>query len=66
MLNRFQKRSINQTAKTMNVSYMAIGRAIEKLEKLEIVNETSGSKRNRIYCAKAILDILEEPTGMFF
>lgn len=36
-------------------------RAIEKLKSLKIVQEVSGGKRNRVYCAQSILKILEEP-----
>ncbi len=54
--------TIKQTAETMKVSYTTIQRATEKLEALAIIRETSGGKRNRIYCAQDILNILEEPT----
>jgi Fic family protein len=53
--------TIKQTAEIMKVSYTTVQRSIERLEKLAIVKEVSGSKRNRVYCAKAILKILEEP-----
>ncbi|MFH0898903.1 MAG: Fic family protein [bacterium] len=53
--------TIKQTSETMKISYTTIQRAIVKLEKLAIIEEVSGSKRNRVYCAKAILKILEEP-----
>jgi hypothetical protein len=36
---------------------------------MEIVKLTTGAKRDRVYCAQALLDILEEPaklTGSFF
>ncbi|CAN5165223.1 Fic family protein [soil metagenome] len=51
----------NQAAESFEVSYTTMQRAIEKLAKLGIIKEISGSKRNRIYCAKEILAILEEP-----
>lgn len=54
--------TIKQSSQSMGVSYTTMQRAIEKLEALSIVTEISGSKRNRVYCAKAILEILEEPT----
>ncbi len=54
--------TITKASETMHVSYTTMQRAIEKLEKLSIVQEVSGSRRNRVYCAKAILNILEEPT----
>lgn len=36
-------------------------RAINKLEKLNIIVEVTSKKRDQVYCAKEILDILEEP-----
>ncbi|WP_265043905.1 hypothetical protein [Wolbachia endosymbiont (group A) of Scambus nigricans] len=36
--------------------------AIVKLEDLGIVSQTSQGKRDRVYCAADILNILEEPT----
>ena len=53
--------TVKQTAETMKISYTTMQRAIEKLEALKIVQEISGGKRNRVYCAQAILKILEEP-----
>ena len=53
--------TIKQATETMDASYNTIARAIEKLADLGIVREISGSKRNRVYCAEAILKILEEP-----
>jgi hypothetical protein len=34
---------------------------VERLEKSSIVRKVSQAKRDRVYCAKAIMDILEEP-----
>ena len=53
--------TIRQSAQSMGVSYTTMQRAIKSLEALSIVRETSGGKRNRIYCAQEILRILEEP-----
>ena len=39
-------------------------RAIERLERSGIVNPVSEAKRNRVYCAQALLDILEEPAHL--
>lgn len=52
--------TIKKTAEAMNVSYTTMQRSISVLEKLGIVQEISGSKRNRVYCAKEIFSILEE------
>lgn len=53
--------TIKQAAESMDVPYTRMQRAIEKLEELGIVHEVSGAKRNRVYCAKKILAVLEEP-----
>jgi hypothetical protein len=39
-------------------------RAIGQLEKLKVVREVSEAKRDRVYCATAMLDILEEPARL--
>jgi hypothetical protein len=36
-------------------------RAIDRLEAARIVTLASEAKRNRVYCAGAILEVLEEP-----
>jgi Fic family protein len=53
--------TIKQMAESANVSYTTMQRSIEKLEALGIVSEVSGRERNRVYCAKEILAILDEP-----
>jgi len=53
--------TITQASESMGISYTTMQRAIEKIEKLGIVHEISGNQRNRVYCAKDILTILEEP-----
>jgi Fic family protein len=53
--------TVKRAAQDLNVAFTTVQRAVEKLEKLSIVTEVSKAKRDRVYCAKAILDILEEP-----
>lgn len=53
--------TVNKSAELLAVSYATVQRAINKLVELGIVQEVSGNKRNKIYCAKLILEILEEP-----
>ncbi len=48
----------------LDLAYNTTMRAIEQLENLKVLKEISGAKRARVYCAKAILDILEEPTRL--
>jgi hypothetical protein len=38
--------------------------AIQRLECMEIVKLTAGAKRDRDYCKKALLNILEEPAKL--
>ncbi len=46
--------------KNLGVAFTTAQRAIDRLQKLSILKEVSGGQRNRVYCAKAIMDILEE------
>jgi Fic family protein len=45
----------------LDLAYNTVMRAIGQLEKLKVLQEVSEAKRDRVYCAKAILTILEEP-----
>ena len=56
--------TIKKTAESTGVAFTTVQRAIEKLEKLGIVRLQGDAKRNRVYCAKMILDILEEPANL--
>ncbi len=49
-------------AESLNVAFTTAQRAIGKLQDLNIVSKVSEGKRDRVYCATKILDILEEPT----
>jgi hypothetical protein len=48
----------------LGIAFTTAERAIERLERLEIVRQTGTAKRDRVYCAKALLDILEEPAQL--
>lgn len=48
----------------MNLAFTTAQQAIERLESASIVKEISMAKLNRVYCAKTILNILEEPTKL--
>lgn len=50
--------------KKLGVAFTTAQRAIERLERLGIVQQTGTAKRDRVYCAKALLDILEEPARL--
>ena len=51
-----------EIVKRLNVAFTTAQRIISKLEHLGIISQTSEGKRDRVYCATQILDILEEPT----
>jgi len=53
--------TVKKAAEGLGVAFTTAQRAVEKLEKLNIVTEVSKARRDRVYCAKTILDILEEP-----
>jgi Fic family protein len=48
----------------LDLAYNTVMRAMGQLEKLKVLKEVSEAKRDRVYCAKAILDILEEPARL--
>lgn len=54
--------TVSKTSEKLNVSFTTVQRAISKLIELDIIIEISDRKRDRVYCAKEILNILEEPT----
>jgi Fic family protein len=51
-------------ADKLRIAFTTAQRAIERLERLGIVTQTGTAKRDRVYCAKALLDILEEPSQL--
>jgi Fic family protein len=54
--------TIKKVAANLNVAFTTAQRAIVKLEKLGIISQTTQARRSRVYCAKEILSILDEPT----
>jgi Fic family protein len=48
----------------LGIAFTTAQRAIERLERLGIVQQAGTAKRDRVYCAKAMLDILEEPAQL--
>ena len=48
----------------LGVAFTTAQRAIERLERMEILKLTIDAKRDRVYCAKTLLDILEEPAKL--
>ena len=48
-------------ATRLDVAFTTAQRAIDRLESAGVLIRVSEAKRNRVYCAKQILEILEEP-----
>src|SRR5713226_7187957 len=46
------------------IAFTTAQRAIERLERARIVKRVGNAKRDRVYCATALLDILEEPARL--
>ncbi len=53
--------TIKKASKHLGVAFTTAQRAIVGLERLKILQRVGQAKRDRVYCAKAIFDILEEP-----
>jgi Fic family protein len=53
--------TVNKLAQRLEAAFTTAQRAIDRLEAGGIVTLAGEAKRNRVYCARAILDILEEP-----
>lgn len=48
----------------LGIAFTTAQRAIERLERLGIVQQAGTAKRDRVYCAKALLEILEAPAQL--
>jgi hypothetical protein len=56
--------TIKGAAAKLDVAFTTGQRAIERLARLGIVKQMGDAKRDRLYCATALLDILEEPAKL--
>ncbi|MEE8587124.1 MAG: Fic family protein [Acidobacteriota bacterium] len=56
--------SVKRMAQQLGVAFTTAQRAVTKLQELEILSETTQARRDRIYCAKELLRILEEPMDL--
>ncbi len=56
--------TINKASERLGVAFTTAQRAIERLEKARVLKRISKVRRDRVYCARAILDILEEPARL--
>ncbi len=50
----------NGVANKLGIAFTTAQRAIERLERARIVKQVGDARRDRVYCATALLDILEE------
>jgi Fic family protein len=53
--------TVKKLAERLGVAFTTAQRAIDRLESAGIVSLASEGKRDRVYCARRILEILEEP-----
>jgi len=56
--------TIKKVAQRLDVAFTTAQRAVARLEKLGILKQTTDSQRGRVFCATAIMDILDEPTRL--
>ena len=60
--NPFQ--TVGGVAGRLDVAFTTAQRAIDRLEAAGVVARVGEARRNRVYCAGAILDLLEEPLDL--
>ena len=51
-------------ADKLKIAFTTAQRAIERQERAHIAKQVGDAKRDRVYCATALLDILEEPARL--
>jgi|SRR5579871_107738 len=56
--------TVNKLAERLGVAFTTAQRGLDRLEAAGVVTLASQAKRNRVYCARAILEILEEPSRL--
>jgi len=56
--------TIGKAAQRLGVAFTTAQRAVERLQKLGILKQTTDSRRGRVFCARAIMDILDEPAKL--
>jgi len=52
------------TAEMLEIAFTTAQRTIERLERAGVVQQVGEAKRGRVYCANALLHILEEPARL--
>ncbi|MCY4317587.1 MAG: hypothetical protein OXE76_00070, partial [Alphaproteobacteria bacterium] len=53
--------AVGEIGKTLGIAYTTARRAVDRLEEAGIVSPSGQSRRNRLYCAHAVLTALEAP-----
>jgi ribosomal protein S25 len=48
----------------LGVAFTTAQRAIERLERIGIVKQATDAKRDRVYCAQALLELFEKPANL--
>jgi cell filamentation protein, protein adenylyltransferase len=56
--------TIKGVAEKLEIAFTTAQRAIERLERAGIVRPVSDAKRDRVYCAQALLAVLEKPARL--
>ncbi len=56
--------TVKGAAKDMGVAFTTAQRSVDRLQKARILVQAGEAKRDRVYCAREILDILEEPARL--
>jgi Fic family protein len=51
-------------ARRLNIAFTTAQRAIQRVERKRVVKKITDARRNRVYCAQELLDILEEPAQL--
>ena len=53
--------TVGEIGKTLGVAYTTARRAVDRLEEAGIISLLEASRRNRVYCARAVLAALDAP-----
>lgn len=53
--------TVKKVAQRLRVAYTTAERAVEKLESLGVLGQVGEARRDRVFCAQEIMDVLDEP-----
>jgi Fic family protein len=56
--------TVKKAAERLGVAYTTAQRAVDRLEKMSVLARVSDARRDRVYCARRIMDILDEPASL--